>query len=260
MLVNNAGFSLVKAFENNSVDEETDHLRILARTPMQLTHAVHCRACWRAAHGRIINVSSVSAFIPRGTYGAAKAWLTSFSRFANLRYGPQGVSVTAVCPGFVHTEFHQRMGASMDGVPSWMWLDPERVVREGLAANAAGKSRVHPVQALRHTGCPGPPGAGQDCSRGGQPRKVTTAFMLAGVPPSQHFSGWAHKRQGTAASLRAVGALGDFPARSAAGGLWGLLCAAYKKCRPAGCRQRAVRIRRLHRMDLVKNGLSSHCR
>ncbi|MEO6529817.1 MAG: SDR family NAD(P)-dependent oxidoreductase, partial [Specibacter sp.] len=139
VLVNNAGFSLVGAFENNSVGEETDHLRILARTPMQLTHAALPGMLARG-HGRIINVSSVSAFIPRGTYGAAKAWLTSFSRFANLRYGPKGVAVTALCPGFVHTEFHQRMGASMDGVPSWLWLNPERVVREGLAANAAGRS------------------------------------------------------------------------------------------------------------------------
>ncbi|MHA7269446.1 SDR family NAD(P)-dependent oxidoreductase [Arthrobacter sp. HLT1-20] len=138
VLVNNAGFSLVKAFEDNSVEEETDHLRILARTPMQLTHAALPGMLARG-HGRIINVSSVSAFIPRGTYGAAKAWLTSFSRFANLRYGPKGVAVTAVCPGFVHTEFHQRMGANMAGVPSWMWLNPERVVREGLAANAAGR-------------------------------------------------------------------------------------------------------------------------
>lgn len=139
VLVNNAGFSLVKAFENNSVEEETAHLRLLARTPMQLTHAVLPGMLARG-HGRIINVSSVSAFIPRGTYGAAKAWLTSFSRFANLRYGPKGVAVTALCPGFVRTEFHQRMGASMDAVPSWLWLNPERVVREGLADNAAGKS------------------------------------------------------------------------------------------------------------------------
>ncbi|MHA7305732.1 SDR family NAD(P)-dependent oxidoreductase [Arthrobacter sp. TMN-49] len=139
VLVNNAGFSLVRAFENNTVEEETAHLRILARTPMQLTHAVLPGMLARG-HGRIINVSSVSAFIPRGSYGAAKAWLTSFSRFANLRYGPKGVAVTALCPGFVHTEFHQRMGANMGGVPPWLWLNPDRVVREGLAANAAGKS------------------------------------------------------------------------------------------------------------------------
>lgn len=139
MLVNNAGFSLVKAFEKNSVEEETAHLRILAQTPMELTHAVLPGMLERGA-GRIINVSSVSAFIPRGTYGAAKAWGVSFSRFANVRYGPRGVKVTAVCPGFVHTEFHQRMGADMNGVKPWMWLNAEQVVREGLADNAVGKA------------------------------------------------------------------------------------------------------------------------
>jgi len=139
VLVNNAGFSLVTAFEDSTVEAETEHLRILALTPMQLTHAV-LGGMLERREGRIINVSSVSAFIPRGTYGAAKAWLTSFSRSANLRYGPRGVQVTAVCPGFVHTEFHQRMGANMSRVPKWMWLNPDQVVREGLAANAAGKS------------------------------------------------------------------------------------------------------------------------
>lgn len=139
VLVNNAGFSLVKAFENNTVKDEAAHLRILAQTPMELAHAVLPGMLERGS-GRIVNVSSVSAFIPRGSYGAAKAWGVSFSRFANLRYGPRGVKVTAVCPGFVHTEFHQRMGANMGGVKPWMWLKADQVVREGLADNAAGKS------------------------------------------------------------------------------------------------------------------------
>ncbi|WP_425864941.1 SDR family NAD(P)-dependent oxidoreductase [Arthrobacter sp. TWP1-1] len=139
VLVNNAGFSLVGAFERNTIDEEAAHLRILAQTPMELTHAVLPLMLARGK-GQIINIASVSAFIPRGTYGAAKSWLVSFSRFANLRYGPKGVKVTAVCPGFVHTEFHERMGANMGGVRSWMWLNADQVVREGLADNAAGKA------------------------------------------------------------------------------------------------------------------------
>ncbi|MCQ9162613.1 MULTISPECIES: SDR family oxidoreductase [unclassified Arthrobacter] len=139
VLVNNAGFGLVTAFEHSSVKEETDQLRILVRTPMQLMHAA-LEGMLERGSGRIINVASVAGFIPRGSYGAAKAWVISFSRFANLRYGPRGVHVTAVCPGFVHTEFHQRMGANMGRIPKWMWLDPEPVVREGLADSARGKS------------------------------------------------------------------------------------------------------------------------
>lgn len=148
VLVNNAGFSLVHAFEKNLIADEVDHLRILAQTPMELAHAV-LPGMLERGHGRIINVSSVSAFIPRGSYGAAKAWGLSFSRFANLRYGPRGVNVTALCPGFVHTEFHQRMGANMKAVKPWMWLDAERVVREGLEDNAQGKSVSIPSKRYR---------------------------------------------------------------------------------------------------------------
>lgn len=148
ILVNNAGFSLMRAFEENTVADEAAHLRILAQTPMELMHAV-LPGMLQRGNGRIINVSSVSAFIPRGSYGAAKAWGVSFSRFANLRYGPKGVKVTAVCPGFVHTEFHQRMGANMGGVKPWMWLNADQVVREGLADNAAGKSVSIPSKRYR---------------------------------------------------------------------------------------------------------------
>lgn len=139
VLVNNAGFGLVKPFEKNALKDETDQLKILATTPLELMHAA-LEPMLERGHGRIINVASVAGFIPRGSYGAAKAWVISFSRFANLRYGPRGVSVTAVCPGFVHTEFHQRMGADLKRIPSWMWLNPDQVVREALADNAAGRA------------------------------------------------------------------------------------------------------------------------
>ena len=139
VLVNNAGFGLVKAFEDNDVTAQSEQLRILVTTPMELMHAALGPMLVRG-EGRIINVASMAGFVPRGTYGASKAWVISFSRWANLRYRPRGVTVTAVCPGFVHTEFHQRMGASVKKVPQWMWLNPDQVVREGLADSAAGKA------------------------------------------------------------------------------------------------------------------------
>ncbi|WP_394940578.1 SDR family NAD(P)-dependent oxidoreductase [Psychromicrobium sp. YIM B11713] len=139
MLINNAGFGLTKSFEKNTVQEESDHLQLLVATPMLLMHAVLPGMLSRG-EGKIINVASVAGFIPRATYGACKAWLISFSRWANVQYSAQGVTVTAVCPGFVHTEFHQRMNASTDGIPNWMWLNADRVVREGLADAFSGKS------------------------------------------------------------------------------------------------------------------------
>lgn len=139
VLVNNAGIGLLHNFEQNHISEEKRHLKLHGETAMELTHAA-LQGMLERGSGRIINVASVAAFLPRGTYSAAKAWLLSFSRWANLAYGPRGVKVTAVCPGFTHTEFHDRMGMDKSVAPSWTWLTAERVVREGLADNLRGKA------------------------------------------------------------------------------------------------------------------------
>ncbi|MDQ0145869.1 SDR family NAD(P)-dependent oxidoreductase [Pseudarthrobacter niigatensis] len=139
ILVNNAGIGLLHNFEDNHPAEEASHLKLHAETSMVLTHAA-LKGMLERGDGRIINVASVAAFLPRGTYSAAKAWLVSFSRWANLAYRKRGVKVTAVCPGFTHTEFHDRMGMDKSVAPSWTWLRAERVVREGLADNERGKA------------------------------------------------------------------------------------------------------------------------
>lgn len=141
VLVNNAGFGLDLAFEENDIADEVRHLRLHVEVAMRLTHAALPTMLERGG-GRIINVASVAGFVPRGTYGAVKGWLISFSRWANVVYGPRGVTVTAVCPGFVHTSFHQRLGLppGQEGVPAGMWLDADTVVREGLRDAARGRS------------------------------------------------------------------------------------------------------------------------
>ena len=108
---------------------------------MRLAHAALGPMLTRGS-GRIINVASVAGFIPRGTYGAVKAWVVSFSRWANVRYAGRGVTVTAVCPGFVHTNFHERLGLppGQEGIPSPMWLNAADVVREALRDSARGKA------------------------------------------------------------------------------------------------------------------------
>ena len=59
-----------------------------------------------------------------------------------MRYAPHGVTVTAVCPGFTHTNFHERLGLppGQEGVPDAMWLNAADVVREGLHDAARGKA------------------------------------------------------------------------------------------------------------------------
>lgn len=145
VLVNNAGIGLLLDFDENSIEDEKKHLKLHVETAMVLSHAA-LQGMLKRGSGRIINVASVAAFLPRGSYSAAKAWLLSFSRWANLAYAARGVKVTAVCPGFVHTEFHDRMGMDKSVAPGWTWLRPGRVVREGLADNARGKAVSIPTK------------------------------------------------------------------------------------------------------------------
>lgn len=149
ILVNNAGFGLDLAFDENAVDDEVRHLRLHVEVALRLTHAA-LPAMLARGSGRIVNVASVAGFVPRGTYGAAKGWLISFSRWANVAYRKRGVSVTAVCPGFVHTNFHERLGLppGEEGVPPGMWLTATDVVREGLRDAARG--RAVSVPSLRY--------------------------------------------------------------------------------------------------------------
>lgn len=140
LLVNNAGFGLPLHFADNDIDDEVRHLRIHVETPMRLMHAA-LRAM-RARGGRIINVASVAGFISRSTYSACKQWLIGFSRWANAEYARDGITVTALCPGFTHTTFHERMGLpkGQEGIPSIAWLDAADVVRTGLRDAARGRA------------------------------------------------------------------------------------------------------------------------
>lgn len=141
MLVNNAGFGLSTPFDETPVDEEVRHLALHVEVPLRLTRAALPGMLARGS-GRVVNLASVAGFVPRGTYGAAKAWVISFSRWANVRYRRRGVSVTAVCPGFVHTNFHERLGLppGEEGVPGVLWLNAPHVVAEALRDVARGRA------------------------------------------------------------------------------------------------------------------------
>lgn len=150
VLVNNAGYGLPLAFERNDIEDEARHLALHVEVTMRLMHAAVGPMLERGS-GRIINVASVAAFIPRSTYGAVKGWVVSFSRWANGRYAPKGVTVTAVCPGFTHTNFHERAGLppGQEGIPDWMWLDATQVVSESLRDAARGKAVSVPSYTYR---------------------------------------------------------------------------------------------------------------
>jgi short-subunit dehydrogenase len=129
LLVNNAGFGLKQRFLDNSVEAEQAMLDVLVTAVLRLSHAA-LRTMTERGHGGIINVSSVAAFLPRGSYAAAKAWVNSFSEWAHHEYAPRGVTVMALCPGFTKTEFHQRMDVTRG--TGFMWLEPDFLVRKAL--------------------------------------------------------------------------------------------------------------------------------
>ncbi len=140
VLVNNAGFGLRTDFDRSPVESELDQLEVLAVAPLRLTHAALGAMVLRG-HGTVINVSSIAAYAPLGPYSSAKMWLHSFSRWANAFYRPAGVTVTALAPGFVRTEFHARMNVERSRMaPDWMWLNVEPLVRRALTDADHGRA------------------------------------------------------------------------------------------------------------------------
>jgi short-subunit dehydrogenase len=139
LLVNNAGFGLKGRFLTNAADAETAMLDVLVTAVLRLSHAALGPMAERG-RGGVINVSSVAGFLPRGTYGAAKAWVNSFTEWAAHEYAPQGVTVMVLAPGFVKTEFHERMQVSRGSAPDFMWLEADRLVRDALADFDKGRT------------------------------------------------------------------------------------------------------------------------
>ena len=129
VLINNAGFGINKAFTASNLGDEQDLLNVLVRTPMRLMHVILPGMKERKS-GTIINVSSVAGFIAGGTYSAAKSYLTVLSESLNTELKGTGVIVSALCPGFTRTEFHQRGRMKMKGLPSYMWLNADKLVAQ----------------------------------------------------------------------------------------------------------------------------------
>jgi short-subunit dehydrogenase len=139
VLVNNAGFGLPEAFHESSWAKESDHHDIHVSIPLELSHSV-IPGMRRRGRGRVIVVSSVAAFLARGSYSAAKRYWVTMATSLTAAYKADNVSVTALCPGFTRTEFHQRMGMDVSGVPEFAWLRANRVVTTCLRHAFVGKA------------------------------------------------------------------------------------------------------------------------
>ena len=139
LLVNNAGFSVNQSFLGGDLDAEQQMLDVLVTAVMRLTHAALPGMVGRGTGG-VINVSSVAGFIAGGTYSAAKSYATVLSESVDRQLSGTGVRVMALCPGFTHTEFHERGGIDVSHLPDWMWLDAPQLVTAALADFRRGKA------------------------------------------------------------------------------------------------------------------------
>lgn len=156
LLVNNAGFGLAHPFPESSLDEEERLLRVLVRAVMRLTHAA-LPGMLERDEGAVLNVSSVAGYLPTGTYGAAKAWVTTFTESLSVQLRGTNVRAMALCPGLIRTEIWDRMGAWPTGAPRFLWWEVDDVVdvalrdlRRGAVVSIPGISYRVAVLLARH--------------------------------------------------------------------------------------------------------------
>jgi hypothetical protein len=90
--------------------------------------------------GTVINVSSVASFIAGGTYSASKSYLTVLSESLHTELRGTNVKMSALCPGFTRTEFHERGRMRMKGLPDFMWLNSDQLVAQSWADAQGGKA------------------------------------------------------------------------------------------------------------------------
>ncbi|GGV80244.1 dehydrogenase [Streptomyces griseoloalbus] len=139
LLINNAGFGNKGRYLDVPMADELRMLKVHCEAVLRLTSAA-AEAMRERGRGGVVNVASVAAFVPRGTYGASKAWVVQFTQGAARDLAGSGVRLMALCPGFVRTEFHERAGMGTGNIPNWMWLDADKVTAAALADLARGKS------------------------------------------------------------------------------------------------------------------------
>jgi uncharacterized protein len=149
LLVNNAGFGIHTKLLVLDTSRHEHGLEVMCRAVLVLCAAAG-RAMSQRGKGAIINVSSTAGYVTMGSYSATKAWVTSYTEALSIELAGTGVSVTALCPGWVRTEFHQRAGIRTSAIPGPLWLDADKVVQHALAD--AEKRKVISIPSARYQG------------------------------------------------------------------------------------------------------------
>ena len=143
VLINNAGLSASTKFSQTPWESVAGEIQLMITATTELAHRV-IPGMKQRRWGRIVNLSSLAAMAPPGEgllYTGIKAYVLDMSQSLDMELKPYGIHVTALCPGFTHSEFHDVMGAreAADRLPGLLWQNPEDVVREGYEAVMTGK-------------------------------------------------------------------------------------------------------------------------
>jgi short-subunit dehydrogenase len=137
-LVNNAGSAGPDLLEDRDWSAHAEFLELMMISVAHMCH-LFIPPMRERGFGRVINISSFAGRLARSAganYGPAKAYVVALSEELALVLRDTGVHVSALCPGFVHTDFHEA-GGLMDmkrSLPDFIWYDAETVVREGIEA------------------------------------------------------------------------------------------------------------------------------
>lgn len=143
-LINNAGFGIPGRYVATKWENQRDFIQVLVTAPCELAHRL-APAMAERKRGYIINVASLAGMLPGSAgatlYGASKSFMVQFSRSLNIELEKDGVHVTAVCPGFTYSEFHDVTGTrqQMRGLPAVMWMDAGAVAADGYEAVMRGR-------------------------------------------------------------------------------------------------------------------------
>lgn len=142
LLVNDAGMGTSGRFHELPVAKEIQLVRLNVEAMVALCGAFLPGMVERGS-GRILNVASVSGFMPvphQATYSASKAFVLTFTEALTIDLHGTGVTATALCPGPVKTEF----AGIIEGLPSALFVDPARVAREAIDGLEQGRPSVVP--------------------------------------------------------------------------------------------------------------------
>ena len=149
-LVNNAGFSRTAGFLNTDPAAHAAMIRVMLAAPVELAR-LFAPGMVERGHGRILNVASLAGQMPATggdtLYGPIKSFLIKASQGLHLELRGTGVHVTALCPGYTLTEFHDVNGTREEvstAYPAWMWQTADDVARVGYAACEANRPKVTP--------------------------------------------------------------------------------------------------------------------